>query len=268
MADEAVKADIYEPQSFTVDEIDEESPETIEVEEDDLSPESTEEPEIEVEGRDKGTIETETTEADKLRKELSGLKDEILKLSARKEERPLEKSGPQEPEKLTRAQISKILREHKDDPDVMLNIIDYIAEQKAMETRDSTVKDLNYKQWHTQLSGTANRLLADDEDGYLAANPSIKGDLDTMAQNLGLGDHPIGRLAAYSIYRYSELIKSRSKEDAKSKREKEITSKRVMDKTRVPGGGSKNHGLTDVQLSVAKKFGVKPETYAKFVRRP
>lgn len=268
MADEAAKADIYEPQSFSVDDMDRDSTETESEEGAESTPESADELEIEVEGKDKGVIETEETENDKLRKELSSLKDEILKLSARREERPPVEPTTKDPDKLTRGQISQILKEHKDDPEVLLNVIDYMAEQKAMETRDSTVKDLNYKQWHTQLAGTANRLLADDEDGYLAANPTVAKGLDDMANNLGLGNHPIGRLAAYSIYRYSELVKDRSRKDEKSSREKEITSKRVMDKTRTSSTSSKTFGLTEAQLTVAKKFGVKPETYAKFVRRP
>jgi hypothetical protein len=268
MADEAAKADIYEPQSFSVDDLDLDSTEEETIEGAESTSESDEEPEIEVEGKSQGTIETEETESDKLRKELSGLKDEILKLSARREEKPLAEPISKEPEKLTRTQIAQILKEHKDDPEVLLNVIDYMAEQKAMGIKDDTVKDLNYKQWHTQLAGTANRLLADDEDGYLAANPAVSKGLDDMAQNLGLGNHPIGRLAAYSIYRYSELVKAKGSKGAEPTESKPTTNKRVMDKTRTSSSSTKNFGLTEAQLTVAKKFGVKPETYAKFVRRP
>ena len=44
-------------------------------------------------------------------------------------------------------------------------------------------------------------------------------------------------------------------------------NKGKMDKTRLTAIKDKNMGLSADHLAVAKKFGVKPETYAKFVRR-
>jgi hypothetical protein len=267
MAEEAVrKEEMYEPQSFSVDDVE------ISTEEKEDTPEvdvkkSEEEFEIEVEGEEKGVV-TEEKEADKLRRELADLKDEVLRLSSRREE-PKQAPPPQEakPEKLTRGQIAKILEEHKDDPEVLLNVIDYMSEQKALEIKDTTVKDMNQHQWASNLSGIANRVLADDEDGYLAANPNVVRGLEEMAGNLGLNNHPIGKLAAYAIYRLSSAAKTSSKVDDKSTKATKELKTRVMDKTRTSGKSNKSFGLTDVQLEVAKKFGVKPETYAKFVRR-
>jgi hypothetical protein len=261
----AVKEAIYEPQSFSVDDIGDD----ISVDDTDKeSLESADELDIEVEGRGKQTIETEDNEAATLRKEIRELKDEMLKLSARKDV-PKELAPKEEakPEKLTRAQIAKIMSEHKDDPEVLLNVIDYMAEQKANEIKDTTVKDMNYNQWRTNMSGVANRILSEDEDGYLAANPRVKTQLDDMANNLGLSDHPIGPLAAYAIFRLSEAAKAKPKEDDKSEKVSKPNNSRVMDKTRASTVSGKQHGLTPEQLTVAKKFGVKPETYAKFIRR-
>jgi hypothetical protein len=132
------------------------------------------------------------------------------------------------------------------------------------------MKDVNQRQWHTNLSGMANRVIQEDEDGYLAANPKVKAGLDEYAANLGLGDHPTGRLAAYAIFRLSEHVKAKgtSKVDEKSKveeKEKVDLNKGKMDKTRLSTHLSKSTGLNQDQLDTAKRFGVKPETYAKFV---
>jgi hypothetical protein len=263
-AEIARKEEIYEPQSFSVDDIDVETEDGREITEPD-SKTTEDEFEVEVEGEDKG-IETETKESDSLRREIADLKDQIIKLSTRREE-PKKEPPSDKPEKLTRGQIAKILTEHKDDPEVLLNVIEYLSEQKALEIKDSTVKDMNHQQWSSQLSGVANRVLSDDEDGYLAANPTVTAGLEDMAGNLGLSNHPIGKLAAYAIYRLTNAAKAKSKEGDKPKSDKETPSKRVFDKTRTSDKGGKGYGLTQVQLETARKFGVKPETYAKFVRR-
>jgi hypothetical protein len=260
-AEAARKEEIYEPQSFSVDDID---VETEDKETPDLEIKD-EEPEIEVEGEDK-EVQTEVKETETLRREIGELKDQIIKLSSRREE-PKKEPTEGKQEKLSRGQIAKILTEHKDDPEVLLNVIEYLSEQKALEIKDSTVKDMNQQQWSSQLSGVANRVLSDDEDGYLAANPKVVEGLEDMAGNLGLSNHPIGKLAAYAIYRLTNVAKAKSKEGDKPKVDKEVSSKRVFDKTRASDKVSKGYGLTQAQLDAARKFGVKPETYAKFVRR-
>jgi hypothetical protein len=248
----------FTPQIFSVDDID-----TEEVVAPEPEAEKPDETEIEVEG--KKDVDVEESETKKLNKELQELKGEILKLSQKKDVVPPPKA--ETPEKLTRQQIVGILKEHKDDPEVLANVIEYLAEQKATDIKDSTVKDMNYKQWSSNLSGIASKILHDDEDGYLAANPKVSGSLNEYAENLGLRDHPVGKLAAYAIMRLSEQVKAKPVEDVKSTKAETKPSTRVMDKTRTFDQLSKAKGLTADQLAVAKKFGVKPETYVKFLRR-
>jgi len=263
MADEAVttqvKEDIYTPQTFSVDDMLEEGGEAAE---------EAVEQEIEVEGVET-KIETETpSEVAELKKQIQEMQAELLNVS-KKQTAKIEPDAPKT-EKLSRSQLVAILKEHKDDPEVLFNVAEYIAEQKALETRDATMKDVNYRTWSSNLSGMANRIISEDEDGYLAANPKVKGGLDEYATNLGLGDHPIGKLAAYAIFRLSDSVKAKVavKTDVKSdKTEKVDLNKGKMDKTRPMAMKDKTQGLSAEQLTIAKKFGVKPETYAKFVRR-
>ena len=252
------KGGTYSPQIFAVDDI-----ETDEVVDETAEPET--EPEVEIEGKS-GAVEKESDPTVDLRKEIQELKSEILKISARKETAPPPTKEEKE-EKLTRSQIVGILKEHKDDPEVLANVIEYLAEQKANSTRDETLKDVNHRQWHTNLSGIANKILHDDEDGYLAANPKVGTALDTYAENLGLREHPVGKLAAYAIMRLSEQVEASVKEKDKPAKAETKSTTRVMDKTRAFDQLDKKKGLTAEQLKVAQKFGVKPETYAKFIRR-
>lgn len=254
-----VKEDLYSPQIFDVDDID------VGVVGEIKEPKPDDDLEVEIEGK-KPKVETEEIETTKLKGEIQALKDEILKISVRKETK-LETKPDEKPEKLTRSQIVGILKEHKDDPEVLLNVIEHMSEQKAEATRDATLKDVNYRQWHSNLSGIANRIMSEDEDGYLAANPKVKGGLDEYAENLGLKDHPIGKLAAYAIMRLSEATKAKSKVDDKSTKDDATKDKGKMDKTRTFDKLDKTLGLNPEHIAAAKKFGVKLETYAKFVRK-
>lgn len=223
--------------------------------------ETAESDEVEIEVEGKGTkIESEDSKVSSLEAQIRELTNEVLKLSATKKEPVPDVVKPKTEERLTRGQLVQIMKEHADDPEVMLNVIDYLADQKTKEVRDETVKDLNYKQWHSNLAGTANRILAEDQDGYLKSNPQIKQQLKEAATNLGLSDHPVGELAAYAIMRLGEQVKGNKAP------EKEVPNKGKMDKTKAKPPIEKT-GLNADQLAMAKKFGVKPETYAQFVRK-
>ena len=266
------KTEAWSPQLFEVDNVLEgDEGETPEVEEGavtKVTESESPEDEIEVEGKTPA-VETEEGELAKARKEIAALKDEILGLTAyvkkpKEEELVQPKKEPEE--KLTRGQIVNILKEHKDDPEVLFNVIEHLAEQKALATRDETVKDISYRQWHDNLSGLSNKILTEDSDGYLAANPKIKDSIAEYSKNLGLSDHPVGRLAAYAIIRLSELVKDKPKEEVDSSKDTTTkTTLRTMDKTKIPSTKDGNLGLTPEQMAFAKKQGLDPKIYAKFV---
>ncbi len=264
----ATKQDIYTPMLISADDIDLESKES---EEKDEKVESKQEDdvEIEVEGKGDTKVDKEEDKVSSLQREISSLKDEILKLSTRKPEKIVEKKEKKE-ERLTLDQIVGVIEESKDKPNfstILTNAIKYIAEDVASGIKDKTMEEVSHKQWASNLSGTANQILSSDEDGYLAANPKIKGELDDMASNLGLGDHPAGKFAAYAIFRYLEGVKATKEKGAKDKESKTSETKtRTMDKTRASSASGKVE-LTPEQRATAKKLGVKESTYAMFVKK-
>jgi len=257
-------ADVHAPAVISVDDYDLETGEEVKEEKEEKQQE--EELEIEVEGKG-AKVEKEESEVSILQKEINSLKDEILKLASRKPEKLDSKEDKKE--KLTHAQLVNIIKENKDNPEVIANVIKYIAEDTASEIKNKTMEEVSHKQWASNLSGLASQIISSDEDGYLAANPKLKGELDEMSKNLGLSDHPVGKLAAYSIFRLMEgakAIKEKGSQSDKAKTTSTTNQSRVMDKTRTSGQTGKVT-LSPAQLAVAKKFGVKPETYAMFVKK-
>lgn len=274
MADEAnkasseeIKQDVYTPMTISVDDIDLEGG-NKEEDTDKVETKPEDELEIEVEGKGKG-VDKEESEVVKLRSEVSSLKDEILKLVSQKPDKVIELKDDKK-EKLTHSQIVGILSENKDKdnfPEILANVVQYIAENTAADVKNKTMEEVSHKQWASNLSGLSNQILSSDDDGYLAANPKIKDELDDMAKNMGLSDHPVGKLAAYSIYRLIEGNKAVKEKRAKGDITKgSETRTRTMDKTRVSSNAGKVT-LDASQLAAAKKFGVKPETYAMFVKK-
>lgn len=239
-----------------------------------VSKDSEDELEVEIEEKPK----VETTEVGELKRQLSDTQKELLKVSqtlhslTTKKEEPTKVKG-EEKEKLTRSQIVGILKEHKDDPEVLFNVIDYLAEEKALSTRDKTLEDVNRRTWEGNLSGISGRILA--EDKLLSTKPEHKDIIAEYARNLGLDNHPVGHLAAHAIYVLSELNKDPSAlfsvygkptSEANSDRVDAIKRTKTLDKTKTPSvkvGGS--IGLSSEEMEVAKKFGVNPKLYSRFL---
>ncbi len=231
------------------------------------------EDELEVEIEEKPKVETsETAELKRLlgetQKDLLKVSQTLHDLTSKEKETPKGKE-----EKLTRSQVVNILKEHKDDPEVLFNVIDYLAEEKALSTRDKTLEDVNRKTWEGNLSGISGRILS--EDKLLSTKPEHKGIIAEYAKNLGLENHPAGLLAAHAIYVLSELNKDPSTlfsvygkptSEANSDRVDAIKRIKTLDKTKTPSvkvGGSV--GLTSEEAEVAKKFGVNPKLYSRFL---
>jgi hypothetical protein len=105
------------PQIFSVDDI---------ILEDEGGKEKKE-PDVEVEVEKKETISTDKSEVAELKKQLQELQGDLLKVSTT--EREPKRKEESKKEKLSRAQLVQLMKEHKDDPEVLYNISEYIAEQ-------------------------------------------------------------------------------------------------------------------------------------------
>src|SRR5574343_25738 len=251
---------------FEEDNIPTESEETpsVEVTESETPPEPKEEEvEIEVEGKTP-TVDKEQTEVARLRNQIQELQTQLLNLAAQPKEVPVAPKEKPKEEELTRSQLAKIIQENADNPEVILNVMDYIAEQKTKKVKNEAFEELSQSNWEREIAGNANQILAEDKDGYIKSNPNVKDKIDQVKRNLKWDNHPAGDLAAYALIRFSEGLTNEVKEAVKEETPKPNMGK--MDRTKVtspPAQGKKK--LTSEQLAMAKKLGVKPETYARFV---
>ncbi len=168
-----------------------------------------------------------------------------------------------EGEKLSRTQLLAIVKEHKDDPEVLLNVIDYISEQKALGIRDKTVEDIDQRTWHTNLSSIENRAIS--EDPVLSKRPDIVEKLPAMAAALRIDKHPFGRYLAYLAYRAGNDTggAAEAAAAAEATRVEDLKKKKGLDPTKVPT--KKTVTLTKEQADMAQRFGVSPQTYARFI---
>lgn len=228
--------------------------------------EGTGDVEIEVEGK-KTQIDSEGSEVGQLRGQIRELQDELLRVSARLQQPVPEVKAPKEEEQLTRAQLAQIIAENSDKPEVLLNVIDYMAEQKTKAVKNEAFKELSESNWHREIAGSANQVLMEDRDGYIAANPRIKEKIGQVAKNMKWENHPAGALAAYALIRLGEgfVSQEEAKKVSAGKPQKE-TKTASMDKTRSLSAGKKNNKLTAEHLEMAKRLGIKdPNLMARFI---
>jgi len=240
---------------------------TIETEPEETEFEETEsiQDEIEIETESKTpSIETQGSEIAQLKATIKELQDQILQMSAmsaqtRESVDPVKsKTVNTEEEQLTKDQLAQIIAENGDKPKVLLEVIDYIADQKAKAAKYQAFEEVSQSNWEREIAGHANQILAEDRDGYLAANPTVKNKIGQVMRNMRWEKHPAGALAAYALIRLGEgLVKK--EETLSAEKEKKLSSGK-MDKTRLSTAikeGGKNKKLTKEHLEMAKRLGVK-----------
>lgn len=254
-----------EDQGTAVEITDDESPPTG-----DDSKISSEEDEVEVEGK-QTTVSTEKDEVSRLKDEVRELRSALLQTVQQVKQAPAVTTAPKE-EKVTKAQLIQILNENKDPetgnirPDILMNVLDYLVDERTTEVKQKAFEELNQSSWEREIAGVSNRVL--NEDKYLAQNPDLNAKIDEIANNLKLGGHPAGRLAAYALIRLSAGDESNAAPVTSAVPKNRTANSGKMDKTHVGNisAKSKSTKLTQEQLQMAKRFGVKPETYARFVK--
>lgn len=226
--------------------------------------------EIEVEGK-KPSIEAETSEVGGLKAQIQELQQELLHMSSRMQAAQQVQAAPKEApkeEQLSRAQLAQIIAENQDKPEVLLNVIDYMAEQKTKSVKEQAFKELSESNWTREIAGNANQVLAEDRDGYIAANPQVKDKISQVMKNMRWEGHPAGALAAYGLIRLSESLSAPKGEEEAEKAVVAAKTSAKMDKTRSLSAAAKSgsNKLTKEHLEMAKRLGIKdPNLMARFI---
>jgi len=215
----------------------------------------------------KGKSEKKDDEPDEKDKEIAQLKKDLEKAKkdrskafyearqAKKETGPETKAG-----QLTKAQLKQILEDNKDDPDTLMNVVEYIAEQTATGISSEKVNaaEVNRKK------GELDSLLADRYPDINDPGSDIRVEVDAAKKNLGLETHPYGDYFATAAIVFDGLPdlledaykkgKGETGDTAEEKRKKDIKAKKLpTSKGKATGGES----LTASQLETAKQMGLK-----------
>ena len=263
-----------EPLEVVVDEVT--SPATTQSAEIKTSPED--ELEIVVEGEESpAQITTEQpdeltklqTDAAELQRKLSEAEQRELRLAqdlqaARRTTAPVVEPATTkvDEEKLSRAQLIAIIKEHGSDPEIMANVISHMAKQEALSIRDKTVEDIDQRTWRQNLSSIEGRAIA--EDPILSKRPDIVDKLPAMAAALKLDKHPFGRYLSFLAYRAgNEVTTDATIDAAEATRVADLEKKKGIDKTKT--SSKKSVTMSKEQSDMAKRFGVSPQLYAKFI---
>lgn len=207
-------------------------------------------------------------DAAELQRKLSEAEQRELRLAqdlqaARRTTAPVvEAKSTVDEEKLSHTQLVAIIKEHGSDPEIMANVIAHMAKQEALSIRDKTVEDIDQRTWHQNLSSIETRAIA--EDPILSKRPDIVDKLPAMAAALKLDKHPFGRYLSFLAYRAgNEVTVDPTMNAAEATRVADLEKKKGIDKTKTPN--KKSITMTKEQSDMAKRFGVSPQLYAKFI---
>jgi len=225
--------------------------------------------------KEKAKAKKKADEPDEKDKRITDLEKEVEKAKKAKSKafydlRQAKKEGPESKAgQLSKAQIRQILADNKDDPDTLMNVVEYIAEQTAHGISSETVNAAEINRKKGELDG----LLVDRYPDINEPGSDIRTEVDEAKKILGLDNHPYGdyfAVASRVLEDLPELLKDaynkgkgETGETAEDKRKKDIKSKQLpaSKKAKAPGGE-----LTGTQEETAKQMNMTPsqrKIYAK-----
>ncbi len=222
-------------------------------------------------GKEKKEPEKKEPEVSAKEKELA---DQIEQLKATKKdlqkalhEARQERKKSKEPDsevKLTDVEIKAILKEHKDDPEVMFNALIYKMQQAAKTGKVDAVKEVEIKNRQRELTEVLRQRVKDYDD----ENSEVRVHINNAKANYGLEDHPHGDFltAAAELYIALPAIAKNWFEEGKKAalgdKAEDSRKKGIKEKQLGPGGSknlSENGGpqgsLTASQLETANRLG-------------
>lgn len=187
------------------------------------------------------------------------------------------KKGKSEESPLTDAQIGQLFQEHKDDPETLYSLVNYMIKQGSQKAQDNAVEAAEISQRTKELN-----------DGLVEAFPDLaKSDSELRVQvnetidGLRLNDHPFKDFLAVSAMIHKDLEEIRKtafeegkkealKENADKTRKKNATETNLTPPGKTGLKGSAGELPTNIK-DVAKRLGLSKrglEVYKNLVKKP
>jgi hypothetical protein len=179
---------------------------------------------------------------------------------------------------LTPTQLRELLKEHHDDPDMMFNIMDYMAKQAAKGVK---VEAINETQVATTKKDVDSTLLEQFPD--LAKDDSeLRQDVETIKERFFIDkSHPLSdflSIAAMSLINLPKALENAKDEGkrealgekAEATRKKNVKETKLTPKGKVTGKASKLAGLSPDQAATATQIGLtgnQLKIYARLLKK-
>lgn len=217
---------------------------------------------------------------DPMKAEIDRLNKKVTDLNkALHEERKAKKTQPAKDEAgepLSKAELLKLFKEYKDDPDTLFQIMSYTAEQAARgaskEAVDKSKVEANRKETESFLQKNYPDVFDEDSELRKVVNKT-KGEM--MLENHPYGDF-LGT-ATQLLINAPKLMKQaydKGRDDALNGKAEKTRKEVIKESGLTPKGKGSTVGdalnLTDVQKDVAKRLGIpesKWKTYGKIVSK-
>ena len=172
---------------------------------------------------------------------------------------------------LSDTDLAKIIQEHKDDPAVLLNAVNYKVQQAMKKGKTEAIDEVQTKQRATQLNNALRSKfgdLLDDESSDLRVSINKAKDF------LGMADNPFGdaigaaavvfdQLPTIQKLAYEKGVKDALEGKVERNRVSNIEKGKSLFTKRADGNGQpkdKDTGATESQLDTARRLGFKPGT--------
>lgn len=147
----------------------------------------------EPEPKDKGpTVEDLQTQITKLTEHTRNLNKALHEERQGKKKQP---DGDKGDKPLTRSQLVALMAEHRDDPETMYQIMEYVADQKAQSVTGRRSEEDRVR----SLKQSSESFLYTSFPDLTEEGSAFRGQINKVKDSYGLKDHPLGDLFAVGI---------------------------------------------------------------------
>lgn len=219
-------------------------------------------------------LETDITDRTKKMADLDvAITEANRKLHGIRQEKGAEKKGePEEEATFTNAQLVQILEEHKDEPEVMLRIVEQKVKQAVKGVKDETLDATKVEAQAKEMNGILNERYPELKD----AGSELRANVDESKAILGMEDHPYGDflgMAGIVLHQLPNLMKQAheagKQEALKGKGEEH--RKAAIQSTSLAGSGKGKPGteatVTKDMADVEKMLNLKTPAQKKLYRQ-
>lgn len=184
------------------------------------------------------------------------------------------KTDDDDEEVLSPTDIANIIKEHKDNPDVLVNAVNYLVSQKIKKGKSEAINEVEVRQMGNKLNSVLKQqfgTLLDDPDSDLRKN------VDNIKKQMHVEDHPFADFLGTSVFVLDRLpmiiqnaVKKAGGNNVDKKRVDNIHSNgsvfkngKQSDSDEADNGGNKKvTKLSKSQSETAERLGFKPGTRA------